>query len=307
MLTDAFNTLNIVDKCAMFLVDHAAVPVEQRDIMEAVMQGVTEEKLAKIQQKAEVIRSNPQKWVDRKYGESATKVVMKLQNKFRSSRLSRSGFFSTTMSSEDVNNNSNQNSSSNNKNSGNIGLKLSSDLSFSTLVDSLLKTLGGSPSGVPEVPITPVQPTSTSSSVPPSVPHSTMPTSHSSHRGRQQPQQQSNGRHGRGGRGGRGLAHFVEVDNAKMEKITPNLNLHGGSSNANSSSNNNGNNIHHSTDNHSTTHKPHLATHHDNSQALQQLLADEGNYNQAVTEFEALNAPMPDLRALSFSSTDVEK
>jgi hypothetical protein len=167
MLTDAFNTLNIVDKCAMYLVDHAAVPVEQRDIMEAVMQGVTEEKLAKIQQKAEVIRSNPQKWVDRKYGESATKVVMKLQNKFRSSRLSRSGFFSTTMSSEDVNNNSNQNS-------GNIGLKLSSDLSFSTLVDSLLETLAGSPSGVPQVPITPVQPTSTSSSsaLPPLVPHS---------------------------------------------------------------------------------------------------------------------------------------
>jgi hypothetical protein len=188
MLTDAFKTLGIADKYAVYLVDPSAVPVEQRDDIEAGMHRLTGEKLAKIEEKAEGIRSNPQKWIDRKYGDSAKKMVMKLQNKFRSSRSSRSEVFCSTMSSEDVNNNS----------SGNMGLKLPSD--------SLLNTLVGSPSGVPQVPITPVEPTTTStSSAPPAV-----------------PKQQKR----------RGLGDFMEMDDAKMAQITPKLKLHASSTQA---------------------------------------------------------------------------
>jgi hypothetical protein len=250
MLTDAFNTLNIVDKYTMFLADPSAVPAEQRNLLEASMQLLTPKERADIQKKAQVIQPNSQKWLETKYDESLKSAVMKLQQKWRSSRRSRSAVTSTASISN---------------RSDDDALKLSSArmVTFkSEDIDLALNALL-TPSDDALLPTAPVINSSTSSSsapvtLPPSVPPSTMPTSHAFQQssGRQQsgtdPRQQTKGR------GGRGLPRFPTVDEKNMKDIVGNLNIHSNNNNNNNNNNNKSSSATHPPTTHQeTTHRTH--------------------------------------------------
>jgi hypothetical protein len=224
MLTDAFNTLNIVDKYTMFVADPSAVPAEQRSLLEASMQLLTPKERADIRKKAQVIQPDPQKWLETKYDESLKSAVMKLQKKWRSSRRSRSAVTSTASIS--------------NKSDDDI-LKLSSArmVTFkSEDIDMALNALL-TPSDDALLPTAPQKVISSSSSVPApvSVPPSTMPTSHAFQQGSGRQQSGTDPRQTKG-RGGRGLPRFPTVDEKNMKDIVGNLNIHhNNNSNSNSS------------------------------------------------------------------------